>query len=135
MSPNTVDSTWFGRYVRRSITSAGVAFCILFSLSFTALVVYQHIRGAWGKQGLVTVLAEISGASFGMVIIVLTIGGALIMLERILLGDGRVREAREQGRRAERQLAIRADRDRKQGESIEQAMDRLRRESPDHSHS
>ena len=135
MSPNTVDSTWFGRYVRRSITSAGVAFCILFSLSFTALVVYQTIRGAWGKQGLVTVLAEISGASFGMVIIVLTIGGALIMLERIFLGDGRERQAEERGRRAERELAIQADKERKQGESIDQAMDRLRRESLDQSRS
>ena len=81
------------------------------------------------------VFAEISGASFGMVIIVLTIGGALIMLERIFLGDGRVREAREQareqGRREVRALAIRADRDRKQGESLEQAMDRLRWESSD----
>ena len=47
------------------------------------------------------------------------------MLERLIFGDERVKEAR----REERELAIRADKSRRPDESLEQAMDRLRLES------
>ena len=51
------------------------------------------------------------------------------MLERILLGDRRVKEAQRQGREEEGDLATRADQDKAPDESLEQTMDKLRLES------
>ena len=129
MTPGTVDESWFGRYIRRSIGAAGIAFCVLFTLSFMALCLHQFAKGAWHGSGFVETLAEISGASFAVATVMLTIGGTFLLLERIFLGDGRIKHAEELARREERELAIRADKNRRQDESIEQAMDRLRLES------
>ena len=67
MTPGTVDDSWFGRYIRGSISSAGIAFCVLFTLSFVALSLHQLVKGAWHGSGFVGTLAEISGASFTVV--------------------------------------------------------------------
>ena len=77
-------------------------------------------------------LAEIFGASFAVATVALTIGGALIIIERYIFGDKRVKKAREEGIRLgvqqERELATRAYGDRREGESLEHAMERLRSE-------
>ena len=51
---------WFGRYIRRSIGSAGAAFCVLFTLSFIALSLHQLVKDKWRGNGFVDTLADIS---------------------------------------------------------------------------
>ena len=65
--------------------------------------------------------ADISGASFAVSIVLLSLGRVAMVMSRIFR-DRRVEEAR----REERNLAIQADKQRLPGETLEQAMERLR---------
>ena len=65
--------------------------------------------------------ADISGASFAVSIVLLSLGRVAMVMARIFR-DRRVEEAR----REERNLAIQADKQRLPGETLEQAMERLR---------
>ena len=69
--------------------------------------------------------ADISGASFAVSIVLLSLGRVAMVMSRIFR-DRRVEEAREEARREERNLAIQADKQRLPGETLEQAMERLR---------
>ena len=65
--------------------------------------------------------ADISGASFAVSIVLLSLGRVAMVMARIFR-DRRAEEAR----REERNLAIEADKQRLPGETLEQAMERLR---------
>jgi hypothetical protein len=66
--------------------------------------------------------ADISGASFAVSIVLLSLGRVAMVMTRIFR-DRRVEEAR----REERNLAIQADKQKRPGETLEQAMERLRK--------
>ena len=69
--------------------------------------------------------ANISGASFAVSIVLLSLERVAMIMTRIFR-DRRLEEAREQARREERNLAVQADKQRLPGETLEQAMERLR---------
>ena len=69
--------------------------------------------------------ADISGASFAVSIVLLSLERVAMVMARIFR-DRRLEEAREEARLEERNLAIQADKQRLPGETLEQAMERLR---------
>lgn len=83
----------------------------------------------WEPQKPIGMAADISGASFAVSIVLLSVGRVTMVMTRIFR-DRRLEEAREQAReearREERNLAIQADKQRLPGETLEQAMERLR---------
>ena len=69
--------------------------------------------------------ANVYGASFAIAVVLLSFGRVAMLTTRIF-NNRRVKEAREEARREEQELAIRADKERLPGESLVEAMERLR---------
>jgi hypothetical protein len=68
-------------------------------------------------------IADISGASFAVAIVILSIGRAAMVMSRIFR-----RREKEEGRREAESEFVEADAQRKPGENLQQAVERLRRE-------
>ena len=115
-----------GDAVRKNVSTLGGAFCVLFVVSLGACAAVISTYGdGWDEKNPVGLIADISGASFAISVLLLSLGRVSMSLKDIFR-DKRAEAARQEGRQEERELAIRADKERLSGESIEQAMDRLR---------
>ena len=113
-----------GGSISDSIKSAGGAFCGLFVASFllcTAVAFWYG--GDWNSQRPVGIVADVSGASFAIAIVLLSVGRVLMLMTRIFR-DKRKEEGRQEGKA----LVLRAINEKREGETIEQAIERLERE-------
>ena len=111
-----------GSSIRENVSTIGGAFCGLFVVSIVICSVVMFLRGDYrDSTGPVGIAADISGASFAIAVVLLSLGRVSMVIARIFR-DRRVDEARQ----AERELAIRADRERLPNESLRDAMERLR---------
>ena len=103
----------------------GGVFCGLFVLS---LIGYSlgilWFGDNWKTQEPLGVAANISGVSFATAIAMLSIGGSLVAITK--MPNIFRNKSLEQGRREERDLALEADKQRRDGESLADAMERLR---------
>jgi membrane-bound ClpP family serine protease len=72
--------------------------------------------------------SDISGASFAFAIVTLSVGRVTMFATRIFR-DKRKEEGRQQGRQEMKALVLRAIRDRQEGETVEQAIERVIGES------
>ena len=77
----------------------------------------------WDSQRPVGTVADISGASFAISIVILSVGRVAMVMSRILK-----RKEKEEGRKEAESEFIEADAQRKPGETLQQAVERLRRE-------
>ena len=132
-----------GDSIRENVRTIGGAFCglFIFSLVICSVVVYWY-GDDWDSQGPVGIVADISGASFAMAIVILSAGRVAMVMTRIFKRrekeEGREEgrregrregreEGREEGRRETANEFTEADAQRKPGETLQQAVERLRR--------
>ena len=125
-----------GGSIRENVRTIGGAFCGLFvSSMLVCLAVAFWYGDDWDPQRPVGTIADISGASFAIAIVILSVGRVTMVMSRIFKRrereEGR-QEGRQEGRREGRREAeneyIEADAQRKPGESLQQAVERLRGE-------
>ncbi len=121
--------------IRENVRTIGGAFCGLFvsSLVVCFLVAFLYVD-EWDTQWPIGVVADVSGASFAAAIVILSFGRTAMSLNRIFK-----RKEREQGRQEGRQEGrtetaneyIRAYANLRPGESLQEAVERLRKEKGD----
>ena len=117
--------------VSENVKTLGGVFCGLFVLSLIGYSLGVLWYGdAWKTQEPLGVAGNISGVSFATAIATLTMGKAAMVLYKIpnIFRNKSLEEGRREGRQEERNLALEADRQRRDGETLAQAMERLRKE-------
>ena len=121
-------ATSIGGAIRESVRTIGGAFCGLFvsSLLVCFAVAFWYGDG-WDSQRPIGIVADISGASFAIAIVILSVGRVTMVMSRIFKRREKA-EGRAQGRREAESEFIEADAQRKPGETLQQAVERLRRE-------
>ena len=123
--------------IRENVRTLGGAFCGLFVASFVVcslLIVFWN-EEKWDSQGPIGVVADISGASFAVAVVLLSFGRVAMSVNRIFKTKEREQghregreEGREEGRRETANEYTEADANRLPGETLQQAVDRLRKE-------
>ena len=115
--------------IRENVRTIGGAFCGLFVSSFVvcSLVIVFWNGDKWDSQGPIGVVADISGTSFAVAVVILSFGRVAMSLNRIFKRKER-EQGREEGRRETANEYTEADANRQPGETLQQAVDRLRRE-------
>jgi hypothetical protein len=78
----------------------------------------------WDSQKPVGTVSDVSGASFAFAVVTLSIGRVTMFATRIFR-DKRKEEGREEGRQEMKALVLRAIRERQEGETVEQAIERV----------
>lgn len=82
----------------------------------------------WNSQNPVGMASDISGSSFGFAIVALSVGRVIMITTRIFR-DKRKEEGRQQGRKEMKALVLQAIKQKREGESAEQAIERAITES------
>ena len=113
-----------GGSIRENVRTIGGAFCGLFVSSIVVCFAVALWYGDdWDLQRPVGTIADISGASFAIAIVILSVGRVAMVMARIFK-----RKEKEEGRREAESEFIEADAQRKPDETLQQAVERLRRE-------
>lgn len=117
-----------GDSVRENVRTIGGVFCGLFLFSFAVCSAVAFWYGDdWDSQRPVGLVADISGTSFAVAIVILSIGRVAMVMTRIFKRREK-EEGRKEGRREAENELIEADAQREPGETLQQAVERLRRE-------
>ena len=117
-----------GGSIRENVRTIGGAFCGLFvSSMIVCFAVAFWFGDDWDSQRPVGTIADISGASLAIAIVILSVGRVTMVMSRIFKRRER-EEGRVEGRREAENEFIEADAQRKPGETLQQAVERLRRE-------
>jgi len=117
-----------GGSIHENVRTIGGAFCGLFVFSTVVCFAVAFWYGDdWDWQRPVGTVADISGASFAIAIVILSFGRVAMVMARIFKRREKA-EGREEGRREAQDELFEADAQRKPGETLQQAVERLRKE-------